>query len=435
MKIKLENLATKYSELKLSDGLYLPDFEHNLYKLRNTFEEILGVSESDNSLLKYSDIKKLVYERGCEQPRIIVHFTVDSMGLNQLIKKGHFFEKYRENNEIIELSSLFPTITSTIMTSIHLGLPPEEHGILGHKIRFPEIGAVVNTLVMNVINAEDGQKDSLVRCGVDPKSLLWKYFPTTYYNSENYKQINLLQFDIAMTGLSHLMIEPESVISFKNHIDGIEKLKLLLKRKEKMYIHYYIADIDDNSHIYGPFSEQYDSTSEFIEFLIKKFIKSVGTSIADEIMLTITADHGQNTLDEDKVIYFDNEEKEEFSKYLIAPMGKSGRVIHFYVKEDRIEEFKEALHNKIGDGGLILTKYDNIRPLFASDKNLDRIFQRLGNVFVILKPNYSIERKNNQKEENEFIEFKMKGTHGSLSLDELIVPLFLDKISNYKKYC
>ncbi|MBI2299430.1 MAG: alkaline phosphatase family protein, partial [Armatimonadetes bacterium] len=32
------------------------------------------------------------------------------------------------------LTSVFPSITSTAMTSIYQGLPPSRHGILGHQI-------------------------------------------------------------------------------------------------------------------------------------------------------------------------------------------------------------------------------------------------------------------------------------------------------------
>ena len=432
MKLKLENLSKKYSEVKPEDGLYLPNFDRNVFKLRDTFEGLLGVHDVNNSLLEYQDIHRIVEERDCLQPKNILHFTIDSLGLNQLIIKNNFFDEYRKNNEIIELSSLFPTITSTILPSIHSGLPPERHGILGHKIFFPEIGALVNTLIMNVANSEFKPKDSLIKSGVNPKSLLWEYRSPALFESDNYRQFNFLQFDIAMTGLSHLMIDSHSVIAFKNYIDALEKVRILLKRKEKVYIHFYIGDVDDISHVYGPFSNEYQKISSLLNYILNKFIQSIDPTIAKETLLTMTADHGQNSLYEDKKIPFEKEDLKKYGKFMYAPMGKSGRVLHFYVKEDKINILKDLLEEKIGNSGLILTKNDDLKPLFSTEINYNKLFKRLGNVIVIFKPNYSADLIRKKKEE--VIEFKMQGTHGSLTKDELIVPLFVDKISNYKRF-
>ncbi|MHA1271468.1 MAG: alkaline phosphatase family protein [Candidatus Helarchaeota archaeon] len=433
MKLELRNLASKYKNIRFEDGLYLPNFDKSLYKLRSTYEYLLGIRKDEKSLLEYKDIEKIIKEHHCFNAKNIINITIDSMGLNQLVSSNNFLKEYKENNEIIELSSLFPTITSSILTSIHSGLPPERHGVLGHKIFFPEIGAIINTLIMNVANAKNNSKDALVNSGVNAKSLLWEYRSPSLYESKNYKQINLLQFDIAMTGLSHLMIDQHSVVSFRNLIDGFEKLKILLKRKEKLYIHFYIGDIDEISHIYGPYSEQFKITSDYLNYILKKFIRSLDPKIAEETILTITADHGQNPIFDDKRIIFNDEEIKQYQKYLTAPMGKSGRLLHFYSKSDKIDNLKNLLDEKFRDSALILTRYDDLKPLFSSEYNYERLYSRLGDIFIILKPNYAVERNHNSEHKEELIEFIMQGTHGSLSEDELIVPLFIDKISNYQK--
>ncbi|MBD3229392.1 MAG: hypothetical protein GF329_14500 [Candidatus Lokiarchaeota archaeon] len=436
MKLHLDNLSKVYKQLKVEDGLYLPNFEKNVYKIRNTFEELLSLGKIGNSLLEYKDIKQLLNSRGCLQPKNIVHFTIDSLGFNQILAKNHFLDPYRKENEIIELSSVFPTITSTILTSLHSGLPPEMHGVLGHKILFPEIGSIVNTLIMNVRGSEIYFKDALIKCGVNPKTLLWNYRSPSLFESNNFKQANFLQFDIAGTGLSHLMMEPHSVISFRNLIDGLEKVKTLLKRPEKFYIHFYIGDIDDMCHAYGPFSDGYVESSKMINYILTNFIKSLDKTTANETLLTITADHGQNAIHDDKRIKFTLDDINEYKKYLEVPMGKSGRVLHFYSQLDKIDKVKTLLQDKIGDSGLILTSDDDLSPLFATKKNYNRLTERLGNIIVVFKPHYSAEReyKGDQYKKEPLIKFKMRGTHGSLSEDELIVPFFIDRISNYQNY-
>ncbi|MEJ2248625.1 MAG: hypothetical protein P8Y97_03065, partial [Candidatus Lokiarchaeota archaeon] len=84
MKLELKNLATTFSSLDPSDGLYLPNFEKNVFRLRNTFENLLGVANHKNSLLEYKDIEKMISMRGCSHPKNILHFTIDSLGMNQL---------------------------------------------------------------------------------------------------------------------------------------------------------------------------------------------------------------------------------------------------------------------------------------------------------------------------------------------------------------
>ncbi|TFF88395.1 MAG: hypothetical protein EU550_01375, partial [Promethearchaeota archaeon] len=270
MKIHLDNLSKVYNQLKEDDGLYLPNFDQNVYKIRNTFEKLLALENVGDSLLENKDIKQILTNRECLQPKNIIHFTIDSLGVNQIQTKKNFLDAYRKENEIIELSSVFPTITSTILPSLHSGLPPEMHGVLGHKIYFPEIGALVNTLIMNVRGSEFKIKDSLIKCGVDPKSLLWEYRSPSLFENDKFKQANFLQFDIAVTGLSQLMMDTDSVVSFRNLVDGLEKVKKLLKRPERFYIHFYIGDIDDMSHAYGPFSPGYVESSKMLDYLLTR---------------------------------------------------------------------------------------------------------------------------------------------------------------------
>jgi hypothetical protein len=435
MNLQLRNLSTVFSEVKSSDELYLPDFNRNIFKLRNTYEELLGVTEHKNSLLKDAEIAQLLTTRECLNPKNILHFTIDSLGVNQLKEKNHFFDEYRANNEIIELSSVFPTITSTIMGSIHSGLPPQVHGLLGHKIYFPEIGNIINTLSLNVPGAVDIQKDSLVKSGVNPRALMWNYYPPSIYNSEEYKQINFLDLGIAMTGLSHFMLEPDSVVPYRSYIDGLEKVRTLLKREEKFYIHFYIGDIDDASHGYGPFSDAYKRTSDLLSYILSKFITSLDDQISKDTVIAISADHGQNTLSDEKRITFNEEDINRLGDLLYAPMGKSGRVLHFYAWESMIDKVKEFLETKIGEGGIVVSWEDDLKPLFSTQENYDRLFERLGEVMVILKPHFSIEREyKHESNQDALIESKMWGHHGSLSKDELLVPLFIDKVSEFRKY-
>jgi hypothetical protein len=435
MNLQLRNLSTVISHVKSSDELYLPDFHRNVFKLRNTYEELLGVDEHKDSLLKDAEIAKILTTRDCLNPKNIIHVTIDSLGINQLEKKNHFFDNYRSENEIIELSSVFPTITSTIMGSIHSGLAPQIHGLLGHKIYFPEIGNIINTLTLNVPGAVNIQKDSLVKSGVNPRALMWNYYPPSLYNSEKYKQINFLPLEIAMTGLSHFMLEPESVIPYRTYIDGLEKVRKLLQREEKFYIHFYIGDIDDASHGYGPFSKVYEKTSDLLEYILTKFLTSLDDQISKDTLIAISADHGQNTLFDEKRITFNEEDINRLGELLYAPMGKSGRVLHFYTWENMIDKVKEFLETKIGKGGIVVSWENDLKPLFSTQENYDRLFERLGEVMVILKPHFSIEREYKHESNQEaLIDSKMWGHHGSLSKDELLVPLFIDKVSEFKKY-
>lgn len=431
----MKKLSNALPKVKSTDELYLPDFERNIFKLRPTFEELLGIQEHKNSLLGVNEIERLLAQRDCLHPKNILHFTIDSLGFNQLNEVNHFFDDYRSQNEIIELSSVFPTITSTIMASLHSGLPPEIHGLLGHKIYFKEIGNIINTLNSNVPRAIEDQKDSLVRSGVNPKALMWNYNPPSIHNSERYKQINFLQVGIAMTGLSHFMLDPEAVVPYRNYIDGLEKVRRLLHREEKFYIHFYIGDIDDISHGYGPFSKEYKKTSIFLEYLITNFVKSLDGQVSKDTLISISADHGQNRIPEEKRITFNDEEINTLREYLYAPMGKSGRVLHFYTFKDKIDNLRRILEEKIGKGGYVVSWEDGLRQLFSTKENYKRLFERLGEIMVILKPGYSVEREFKQKYKQErLFDSHLHGHHGSLSKDELLIPLFIDKISEFRRF-
>ncbi|MBD3194757.1 MAG: hypothetical protein GF317_06865 [Candidatus Lokiarchaeota archaeon] len=434
MNIELKNLSIIHDSVKESDGLYLPDFKFNVFKLRHTFEDLLGISESEHSLLKEKNIKRLLSDRGCMEPKNIIHFTIDSLGYNQINKNNGFFDKYYLNNEVIQLSSVFPTITSTIMSSIHSGLPPEVHGLLGHKIYFPEIGNIIDTLNLNVPNAYDRKKDALIKSGINPKVLMWKYNPPSWQNTEDYKQYNFLNTNIAMSGLSHFMLEPDSVIPFRNYIDGLEKIRKLLKRKEKFYIHFYIGDVDDLSHGYGPFSEEFSKGLNLIEYILSNFLMSLKKEIGEETLISISADHGQNTIEEEKQIILKEEDVEKLQRLCYAPMGKSGRILHFYAKKEMENKLEAFLNEKISEAGLVTHWNNKLKSLFSCNENFGRLKERLGEIMVLLKPNYSLEQEKLNTNQTQLFDKRLKGHHGSLSKDELIVPFIIDKISNFKSY-
>lgn len=95
------------------------------------------------------------------------------------------------------------------------------------------------------------------------------------------------------------------------------------------------------------------------------------------------------------------------------------RMMHIYTTEQK--EVIKYLSEKYADRALIMTKEEALNlQLFGNTASvLNKSIERIGEVILIAKENYSFYFKYTGKEES------LKSKHGGLTLQELIVPLML----------
>lgn len=408
-------------EVKKGYGLYQPNYEQNIFSIIPTAMHLLGVTVDRPNLLSNKNIKASLELSCCFDVEKVVCIIVDSVGVRQL----QLFEKMcRAWHSLgaLTISSVFPTITSAAIVSIHFGLPPERHGIVGHKVWFQQLGTVVDTLKMASIKALS--MDRLVRSGIDARVLLLENGLHDELENIGVKHVELMPSSIAKSGLSHMLGIEEVTVGFDNVVDAFSTLRLVLDKysREKMFVNIYLDIMDAVSHKYGPRSDEYHLAAHHIEEVFTNFLKNLDGE--KDIAFFFFSDHGQEEVFKDKTIEVSEEEAESVFQHLRSPPGRSGRVVHFYVKEGEEEKVERWVEEKVGENGVLMS-FNEVCKLFKLKprrKFKAEVKSRMGELVLVMKE--GAEFKFQKKEEKEkIIEEKWNGSHGSMTLNELLVPL------------
>ncbi|MBS7247941.1 MAG: alkaline phosphatase family protein [Candidatus Jordarchaeales archaeon] len=417
-------------ELKKGCELYRPNYKQNIFSVIPTALKILGAEPDRTNLLSNRKFKRHLEEACCFDVDKIVCIIIDSVG----VKQFSFFEKMNSAWDSLgkpALSSVFPTVTSSAIVSIHFGLPPERHGIVGHKVWFQQLGTVVDTLKMASIKAPS--TDRLVRSGIDVRVLLLENNLYRTLNDTGIVHFELMPSSIAKIGLSHVLGVEDTTLEFENLVDAFSTLRSILNKyaERKALINLYFDMTDVISHKYGPLSEEYRLTAHHIEEVFSHFLKHLNDN---KVAFMFFSDHGQEEISKEKITNVLEEEAGSVAQYLKSPPGRSGRVVHFYVKDGKEDDVRGWVKEKVGENGLLMDFDEACRVFSLKPKGKFRseIKSRMGDLLLVM--NAGAELRFQRKEEKEkLIEEEWRGSHGSMTSNELLVPLLAARSDILKK--
>lgn len=238
----LEYDKSLVKEAVITPGLFRPNYKRCIHMVLPTALSFLGLrlpSEKYASLSDIKSLRKTMEDSSCFDAEKVIMIVADSVGVGQFQKSDYLAKIYRKFNGF-QLSSVFPTITSTALSSIHLAATPGVHGIFGHKIFFKELGAVVDTLKMSTLTY--GARDALVRVGIDVRALIYCPSPYDLVEEQGIEHIELLEDEIAGTGLSNMIYRKQVARGFNNLIDAFSTTKhspRARRRQESHHEHLY----------------------------------------------------------------------------------------------------------------------------------------------------------------------------------------------------
>ncbi|MFQ6123834.1 MAG: alkaline phosphatase family protein [Candidatus Heimdallarchaeota archaeon] len=438
----MQSPLDKFSLKKFRKNLYEPDFEKSICGVMPTAFELLGLSVpammARYSFSKFKEGKTAILKNILnlsDSPRYIINVLIDSWGVGNLSSniESDYDKLFFALNGFL-ISSVFPTITSSAVASWHMGVPPSEHGLLGHKIFFEEIGNVVDTLNLRTVTGQGG-RDSLVRVGLRPKKWLWS--PSLYNELEqsDVLHIELLSRELARTGLSHFLHSNETstiVIGCNDLIDifaTARELIVRINKRKNMLMNIYLGEFDWLAHKFGPQSPEGTEGLKHIIDALKWFLFSLPKFLLKETVLTLSADHGQVDTTRMPPVSFSRSQQEFLiQKMLCSIPGRSGRLTHFYVKPEKKEDLITYLENVVDARGAIIS-VDDAHSLLNVNSVSDQIRSRVGDILVLLDPGtqFAFESKSedsfvSSEIDDDLADFPMKGSHGSLSFQELVVP-------------
>ncbi|MCA9379620.1 alkaline phosphatase family protein [Candidatus Dojkabacteria bacterium] len=404
----------------LEEGYRKPLYDSYCFgNIPSTVEKIL-TSQSKQITLPYDTLPN-----DLAKYKNIVVILVDAMGWNLIKKKINTHPVLKEINKngiISKLTAIFPSTTANCVTCMNTGLTSLNSGVIGWSYFVPELDALVRPLPY--IYIEPFQNKGKLKSD-DFDFIL---------NKGNFYE-RLHEYDID----SHLVIldkyakstynqkisDIRNMFGFENLNDGLKYVRNSIQKSDKKnYFYVYFDDIDKNSHVYGPHSNEISKlTDETLDDIYENLIKNK----SEDTLIMITADHGHAEFDMTKTIML-NKEIPELEDWVRTnkegiKLVSDGSIRHYYLylKKNFIDIAKTKISDLLGDRAMVLTQSEAVsKGIFGKSKPNRKFQEHHGDLIIITDPETTVFWKHPLLPLH-----NNKGTHGGMSPDEIEIPLLV----------
>lgn len=324
--------------------------------------------------------------------------------LNPLLEKASLFG----------LTSVFPSTTTTALTSLWTGAFPLQHGILGYELFLKEFGMTTN-MITHTPMALAGENVSLKKAGFQPETFLKVPGIGPNLSNQGIKTYGYIPETINLSGLTTMLMQGIERIPYRTDADLWVSLdqQLASTSEEQAYIHVYWGNLDELQHKVGPSDSRVPLEWAAFAQLLAWFLKRQQNSGRGDTLFLMTADHGQIDCPIQQV--FDLRTQPELLDCLtMLPSGES-RVPYFYLRSGKEKDFLR-IFSGFSSGVKLVRKTEILQSgLYGPGEPSQQALDRTGDWVAIIPSDryfYWSAKEN-----------KMLGRHGGLHYNEMVVPL------------
>jgi len=332
-----------------------------------------------------------------EAPAYVV-FLVDGLGARLLERYAHaapFLSSLLATNA--PGTAGVPSTTATSLTSFGTGLPPGAHGLVGFTSRVPGTDRLLNALAWS--------KD------VDP--LEWQpHRPALQLLAEAGATVTVVnKREFAGTGLTVASQRGATYVGADKAGERIATaVQAAAERTSLTYL--YDADLDWTGHRHGIASAHWLQQLAMIDAEAEQLREALPSSAR----LLVVADHGM--VDSPAESRIDVDEHPELRQG-VALLGGEARFRHLYCAGGAVADVAATWTELLGNRAHVLTRDEAIaRGWFGTVE--PSVLPRLGDVLVASRGDNAIVSSLDFP-----YEVTLVGMHGSLTPDEMLIPLMV----------
>jgi len=389
----------------------MPDYGNlnivNLYSIVGKIFDVnslLPVKMSVEGVSGFSNVSKVVL------------FIVDGLGYNFMrsrLKGQRSLLPSARDGYLIPITSTFPSTTSTALTSFFTATAPIGHGVVGYTMYLKSFGLVIDMLNFTPVYGWMSNENIMQELPLEKD--LW---PTKL--SEAGVDVRIFtRFTTIDSGLSKILYRGQKTVAYTLATDLFVNLKKTLESSGQALIIAYYPGYDTLSHLYGPFSEEAETELAFFESLFKTFLfERLDRRVRDETLFLLTSDHGQSHTE--NVLFLKDMPK--ILAHLIVPPAGDSRATFLFAKQGKAEALKALLQEELKG----FKVYDSVKMVengfFGAIENGEdraRLEERVGDLTAVAVEKNALLYPYSEKDR----ERSKRGSHGGLSLDEMLVPL------------
>lgn len=300
-----------------------------------------------------------------------------------------------------QLTAGVPSTTAASLTSFGTGLPPGAHGIVGYTSIVPETGGLLNSLTWDA--------------GVDPRK--WQPHPTVFDRLEaagvTTRNVSKARFD--GSGLTAAAFRGSAHRGADSVQERLDAARFAIREGDSALVYVYDSQLDHIGHGAGCESQRWRDELIAADQLAER----LRASLPAGTVLLVVADHGMIDVPAEDLVDIDKDPDLLAGLRLVA--GES-RFRHLYCVDGATEDVRATYQARLGDSALVLTREDAAaRGWFGRVE--PRVAPRIGDVVVASFGSVALVASRRFPHEAGLI-----GLHGSLTPDEMTIPLLIDQI-------
>jgi predicted AlkP superfamily pyrophosphatase or phosphodiesterase len=365
----------------------------------------------------------------------VVFLILDAVGYRQLRDfldtEDSLLTHLSDEGRLVPITSVFPSTTVSALTSIWTGQPPLGHGFLGTKLLLPDQGVLANMLKM--APAAYGRGGRLVDWGWDPERFVTAPSLGKQLRAAGVETVAHTRFSFLGSSLTQIFLR--GMAEVRGYV-GLSDLWLNLQRTlaerdadQRLFVDVYWGGIDNVGHVYGPTGAHLPwALRHLARSLEEDFLSRLTKDAREGTLLVITADHGQIATPSERVVRLPDHP--QLKETLLLPPAGESRAAYLYVRPGQKDILRTYVKAHLSDHFALLDTERALElGLFGSVEELTpHLRARLGDVLLIAKDESRLTTK--EKKENAA---ELRGHHGSLTPEEMLVPLLLVRLDRLQE--
>ncbi len=331
-----------------------------------------------------------------EHARQIVLLVIDGLGWEQLRARAVLAPTLSAGAGIDRaITSIVPTTTAAALTSITTGRPPSGHGILGYRLADGD--RILNMLRWTLGNGplDDARRSVPVRA----------FQPIAPFPGSRHAVPVVSKFDFGGTGFTAAHLGDSPLFDYR------VPSSLAVAVADRLdagapFVYAYYDGIDKVAHAYG-FGPHYDAELTSVD----RIVADVVATLPPGAVLLVTADHGQIEVGS-RVELLGRE-----AMAMITFFSGEGRFRWLHARSGSTGDLVELLEELYGDTTWVRTRGQLIDDAWFGGPLSAAFADRLGDVALIPHEPIAFVDPADTGEN------RLACRHGSLTTDEMLVPL------------
>jgi predicted AlkP superfamily pyrophosphatase or phosphodiesterase len=327
--------------------------------------------------------------------------VVDGLGAANLAARAGHARFLREAMAKRDTAlSVFPSTTASALTSLMTGAPPGRHGIVGYRVRVPGTAVLSNQLT--------GWETD----GLDPAT--WQRAETLFERAsrDGHACFVVSREDYRSSGFTRAAFRGSRFLVAGSFADRLSLALETARAHPGSLTYVYTPDLDALGHRAGWESDAWVAALEQVDAAARDFSRDAA---AQGIGALLTADHGMVDVPRHgHVLLADGDPILDG----VAALAGEPRMLHVYAEPGEAEQVAHRWRASEESRSWVLTRAEAISAGILGAVDPD-VMPRLGDVLVAARARiaYYDDRLPDKGPQ------KMVGQHGSLTLDERLVPL------------